>query len=128
MRRRLWRLLCMAVRPARFVEVAHPHGHVAVGGRTTLHVVVRGHGTIGWGRDVVDVHGAFDGLLTVPVVDGVAVVEARGLPWRQRRRLPVVMIPLPPPPSPPRPLLPTVPTLPAPATALPSFVVSVEVP
>lgn len=128
MRRRLWRLLLQLVRPARFVEVRHPHGHVAVGGRTTLHVRVRGHGTIGAGSDVIDVDGSFDGLLRVPVTAGVAIVEARGVPWRQRRRVAVVDVALPPPAPPVRPALPIVAPPSAPATALPSFDVSIEVP
>jgi hypothetical protein len=128
MRRRLWRLLRMFLRPARFVDVRHPHGHFAVGGRTILQVVVRGHGTVGAGADVVDVDGGFDGLISVPVVDGVAIVEARGLPWRQRRRVSVVRIALPTPPSPPQPSLPAVQPVSPPSTALPSFAISIEVP
>jgi hypothetical protein len=128
MRRRLWRLLLQVVRPARLVEVRHPHGNVAVGGRTTLHVRVRGHGSVGAGADVIEVDGAFEGMLRVPVVAGVAVVEACGLPWRQRRHVAVVDVAMPPSAPSVCPALPTVSTPPAPVTALPSFDVSIEVP
>jgi hypothetical protein len=120
--------LLQVVRPLRFVEVRHPHGQVAVGGRTTLHVVARGHGTLGSGDARIDVDGAFDGLWRVAVVDGVAVVEARGLPWRQRRHVAVVVVPLPAPPPPVRPALPLVVPPTAPAVELHAFDVSIEVP
>ncbi len=128
MRRRLWRLLLQMVRPARLVEVRHPHGHVAVGGRTTLYVRVLGHGSVGAGDDVIEVDGAFDGLLSVPVVAGLAVVEACGLPWRQRRHVAVVDVAMPSVAPPLCPKLPTVSPPPTPVTALPSFDVSIEVP
>lgn len=129
MRRRLWRLLLRIVRPLRFVEVRHPHGQIAVGGRTSLHIIARGHGTLGAGDERIDVDGAFDGLLQVTIVGDVAVVEARGLPWRQRRRVPVVVVPLPAPPPPVHTALPLVAPPPTPpAISLPAFDVSIEVP
>jgi hypothetical protein len=122
------RLLLSLFRPLRLVAVEHPHGGIAVGGRTAFIVRAEGFGTLGRGGDARAVDGAFDGVVFVDVQGDHAVVEARGLLRRDRRRVPLTVVAVPPLPPPPRPALPPTPEVAAPAAALPRFDVSIEVP
>ena len=122
------RLLRSLLRPLRLVTVEHPHGGIAVGGRTALIVRAEGHGRLGRGADARVVDGAFDGVVFVDVIEGHAVVEARGLLRRDRRQVPVTVVAAPTLPSPPRPAPSPVVEVAAPAAALPRFDVSIEVP
>lgn len=122
------RLLLSLVRPLRLIAVEHPHGAIAVGGRTALLVRALGHGTLGRGDHARVVDGAFDGVLFVDVVGDQAVVEARALFRRQRRAVAVAAVTVPPAPPAPQPALPEFPEVTVPTVALPAFTVSIEVP
>jgi hypothetical protein len=124
----LWRLLCMVVRPVRFLEVRLANGPFAVDGRATFFVVARGYGTVGLAPHTVDVGGTFSGLIVVAAHGCRARIEARGLPWRRRYECDVVVVDVPPPPASPHPALPTVAVPHPPAIALPVIHVHLEVP
>lgn len=124
------RFLRSLVSPLRLLDVRSPHHGLVVRGAgdavCPLIVKARGHGRLGRGENAVDVAGVFEGVVfavvDVDVQSGraVCVLHVSGL-FGRKRALPVRIVPLPP--------LPAAPTVvPAPALALPSFVVSFEVP
>lgn len=121
------RLLLSLLKPVRLLEVRHPHGHLAVGGRTAVIVKAAGFGSIGRGADLQVVDGAFDGVVFVDVIDNHAVVAARGLLVRRRQLVPVTPVALPAMPSSPRPLPPPHLAVTVPVVALPVCTVCVDV-
>lgn len=117
--------------PVRLLDVRSPHDGLVVlspgaGGAAPLVVKARGYGRLGRGENAVVVNGVFEGVVfavvDVDVQSGraVCVLHVSGL-FGRKRTLPVRIVPLPRLPEAP------VPTS-APAVALPSFVVSLEVP